>query len=611
MAYEHLCMNCMKEKGNDEQCPHCHFHNDSLQLPPFLPMRSMVGNRYLVGAVLDSNGDGTTYMGFDTQTETAVHIREFLPDSIAKRKSGGTELLVRAGTEDSYTTMLGNFVDLWSKLLKMNGLSALIKVTDLLQENNTAYAITEHVEGAQSLRDYLLSTKNGYLSWKDTRVLFMPVLSTLATLHSSGIIHRGISPATLYLYPDHKIRISGFSIPECRTVNSGLTTEIFPGYTPVEQLGVQSAAGPWTDIYSFAAVLYRVLIGRTPIDAMVRMENDEMMIPAEFAEKLPAHVINALINALQVLPEDRTRNIDRFRAELSASQVAELQSEYEQEEKARRRAMYAQANAAAAAGTAAATSEPTISATQVVGQADEPTRTIVGFDSVSQTNSGQNYYQEPNKSENRRAGLIAFLIVIVIALVIMLGLLLSGKLGDIGLNTSDEDTTTITEEAEETVEVPSFVGKSWASIQSQKTFTDNFTFETKEEYSSSVEEGYVIRQDIDEGTEVSVGTTITLTISKGVEKVRMPDVVGMTLTEATATLQNAGFNVSSIEKSNPGDEVSGTVASTNYTVGESYEKGSTVILTVWGEATTTTTEADDLDDLISGIFDPADEEDEE
>ena len=77
--------------------------------------------------------------------------------------------------------------------------------------------------------------------------------------------------------------------------------------------------GPWTDIYSFAAVLYRALIGSTPIDAPSRVENDTLMIPAKFAEQLPAYVINSLINALQISPEDRTRTVEELRAELSAS----------------------------------------------------------------------------------------------------------------------------------------------------------------------------------------------------------------------------------------------------------------------------------------------------
>lgn len=52
------------------------------------------------------------------------------------------------------------------------------------------------------------------------------------------------------------------------------------------------------------------------------MTNDRLMVPGKFAEALPAYVINGLINALQILPEDRTRTVEQLRAELSASPVA-------------------------------------------------------------------------------------------------------------------------------------------------------------------------------------------------------------------------------------------------------------------------------------------------
>ena len=105
------------------------------------------------------------------------------------------------------------FLELWRKLARMRGLSALILVFDIVEDHGTAYAISEYMEGV-SLREYLLRSPSGYLSWEQARILFMPVLSTLGTLHSAGIIHRGISPTTLIVGKNGKMRITGFSI--CR-----------------------------------------------------------------------------------------------------------------------------------------------------------------------------------------------------------------------------------------------------------------------------------------------------------------------------------------------------------------------------------------------------------
>lgn len=605
MSYEHLCMNCMKEKGSQEQCPHCKFHNDSLQLPPFLPMRTIVGGHYLIGAVTESNGDGTTYMGYDTETKTPVTIREFLPDTMVKRSPDSNTLLIRAGSEETYYNLLSSFQELWGKLQKMNGLSALIAVQEIFEENNTAYAVSEYVEGAQSLRDYLLSAKNGYLSWKDARVLFMPILSTLSTLHQNGIIHRGISPSTLYLCPDHKIRISGFSIPECRTVNGGLSTEVFPGYTPVEQLGVQAAAGAWTDIYSVAAVLYRVLIGQAPIDAMVRMENDQMMIPAKFADALPNYVVGALVGALQVLPEDRTRNMDRFRAELSASQVVEFASEYEEEEKARKRQkMYAP--------------HPIGNKEDTQELKFNPLQQQVGSEGYVRTHLHSEEDDEYEETSRRSGGGgTARTILTTIMAVLLVAALLFGALYFFFLRdhftVNTDDTTTISADADvQVVEVPDFVGQYWASIENSSRYS-SFQITKEEVYSDSVAQGKVVEQSLEPGIKVSEGTTIVLKVSKGANLLTMPNVIDSTYDSAYAQLTALGFKVTRVDVYNDGTHVSDTVRSSSVNAGDQAAKGTPVVLQVWGESSEpATTESDEtttepssedptfFDDLLGG-----------
>lgn len=604
MAYENLCMNCMKEIGNSEQCPHCHFHNDSLQLPPHLPMRTMIGQRYLVGAVQTSNGDGTTYIGYDTVEMTPVTIREFLPDSITKRSQDSNDLVVADGHESEYANLRSSFIDLWSKLVKMRGLSALISVNTIIEENNTAYAIAEYVEGAQSVRDYLLSTKNGYISWDTARVMFMPVLSTLATLHSAGIIHRGISPSTLYVYPDHKVRIAGFSIPECRTVNGGLTTEVFPGYSPVELLGVQSAAGPWTDIYSFAAVLYRALIGKAPIDAMVRMQDDKMMIPAKFADQLPDYVINGLVNALQVLPEDRTRSIDRFRAELSSSQVAEFASEYEEEEKARKRQKFAQN----------AQGNNNIEDTQVIGAVPNGSDPNMRFNIPHQESGSaeqNDYVQEEPRPEpvkqprtrkprtssgsgNAKTVLLTVAIVVLAAALIFLILYFGVFGGGSGRNSRIGDATTQSIE-DGRVLVPQFVGQNYDDLGSD--VFSNFNIIARYVDSDSGEDGTILSQSVSAYKQVPKGTTITLTISRGQGQITMISVNGETAEQARASLEQLGFNVQVVTKLNNGGNTSGTVASADLTPGQQYSRGTTVTLQVWGEpqANTTSSYAEDAE----------------
>lgn len=305
---ENLCMNCMRDTGGAVQCPHCGYNADTPQIMPYLPVRTVISGRYIVGRLLEYNGDGATYIAWDMTEQKAVKLREFLPDTLCNRRAGEKAVTVMSGCETAFNDCLADFLELWRRLTRMSGLSALDNVLEVFEENSTAYAVTDYIETI-SLRDYLLRNKAGYISWERARSLFMPVLSTLGMLHTAGIIHRGISPVTLLIGRDAKMRISGFSISQARTARGDLTPQLFPGYAAVEQYGFEGKQGPWTDIYAFAATLYRALIGTDPIEATERLTNDRLMVPGKFAEQLPAYVINGLINALQILPEDRTRSV--------------------------------------------------------------------------------------------------------------------------------------------------------------------------------------------------------------------------------------------------------------------------------------------------------------
>lgn len=535
MNTDHLCMSCMREIGDENQCPYCGFHADSPQLAPYLPLRTVVAERYLAGKLLDYNGDGATYMGWDLEMNAPVTIREFLPDSIAERREDLT-LVPMAGCEITYRDCYQSFLELWRKLARMRGLSALILVFDIVKDHGTAYAISEYMEGV-SLREYLLRSPSGYLSWEQARILFMPVLSTLGTLHSAGIIHRGISPTTLIVGKNGKMRITGFSIWQARTARGDLTAQLFPGYAAIEQYGFEGQQGPWTDIYAFSAVLYRTLIGSTPLEATSRVTNDRLMVPGKFAEQLPAYVINALMNGLQILPEDRTRTVDQLRAELSA-----------------------------APGTSTA-------AIAYAGKEDAP-------------------YQEPVPSGRKKSAsgsktaLIAGLASIAACLVIFAVLSLTVWREDIGMFFTGGASTQASSNAPELVKVPDFRGLNYNNIKSNTDYTNAFFFETEYQDSDTQGKDVVLSQNIAYGTEVPKGSTIKLVLSSGNEEITLPDFKGQNYATVKLKLEEMGFQCRAIVEKNDDSERAGKVAEMLTTPEKGYKKGTVIYVKVWGEVET-------------------------
>lgn len=544
---DNLCMSCMKDIGTQKQCPYCGFHVDSKQIDPYLPIRTVLGNRYLVGKLLEYNGDGATYMGLDLSTREPVNIREYFPEGIAIRDSNTLGVCQVQGSENIYNECLQSFTEMWRKLMRLSGLSALIKVRDILEGNGTCYAITENINGI-TLREYLLRNNVGYISWEKARPLLMPVLSTLGTLHASGIIHRGISPSTLVVASDGKIRITGFSISQVRSARSELKCQLYNGYAAFEQYGFEGRQGTWTDIYGFGAVLYRTLIGTDPIDATERVTNDRLMVPGKFAEQLPAYVINGLVNALQILPEDRTRTVEELRAELSASPSAAAGSGME--------------------------FEPVV---PVNVKKSAPQRILDEEDEEDYTYSKR---EAAKKRHNRSAAVIAIAgIFIVLAIAFLV-------LWQTGVVKFDNGTTTTA--VSDLVDVPNFVGKPYNEIIDNTYNTKNFKFEKNEVYDSTVEEGYVISQSVDVNEKVSVGTTIKLTVSKGKQSIIYPTsgIIGMKYEEARDLLTKMGFQVEKSVKLNTDGQAEGTVQGSSLEEGASYDKGTTVFLFVWGEPQT-------------------------
>lgn len=107
--------------------------------------------------------------------------------------------------------------------------------------------------------------------------------------------------------------------------------------------------------------------------------------------------------------------------------------------------------------------------------------------------------------------------------------------------------------------------------------TAGFETEVMEAFSDEPD-GTVIRQEPAAGGNLKEGSTVALTVSKGRRPVDVPDVVGTTSSEATATLRDAGLEANVV--SVPSDEAAGTVIAQNPAAGTSVNAGSAVRLNV-------------------------------
>lgn len=525
-----LCPGCMAEKVSEGKCPICGYNPDELQNPQHLKINTLLESRYLIGKAIDSNGESTTYLGYDTVTQTIVNIREYFPLGLCDRDVDGT-VVMSAGSEFNYNEGLMQFLKLSRELFKLNELPALFDVLDVREANNTAYRITRAVPGL-TLREFLLRN-GGVLKWDQARSLFAPLISSISALHKAGIIHRGISPDTLIVGKDGKLRLNGFCIEAARTAKSEFTSQLFPGFAAVEQYGVVGSQGPWTDVYAFAATIYRTLVGNPPPEATERLQNDNMTIPAKIARETPKAVLETLANALQVLPNDRTQYIDNMRRGLSVSS----------------------AQVSAAGG--AATSHTTV----VSVPGNEPVKPTppVSTSTVTAANADTLNQSDKKGKSTKVYGIIAFVSTALLLAVIIIFLLWS--LGFIGggsgkTESNNNNSKTLPSNSAVSLATPStpsengeygylddFTGKYYSDIYGKSDYANKIKFKiVRKEYSSEYEAGQIIFQSPAPDSQYEIGkTTVELVISEGDYYISMPKLSDMTPSEARVLLLKLGF----------------------------------------------------------------------
>ncbi|MBS7359728.1 MAG: PASTA domain-containing protein [Oscillospiraceae bacterium] len=542
MEKEKLCLRCMRKIGNNDTCPYCSKEEGLPQELPHLPLKTIVGGKYLVGKLVGTNSEGSTYYAFDMERKVPVTLRELFPKEFLSRGEGNYSL-VNVGKAAEFIDTKEEFLKLWRTLEGLSNFTALTEVYDIIEDLGTVFAVTEYLGDGKSLRDYLLEQEQGFISWEEARVLLMPVLSALGELHRAGIVHGAISPETLILDKNGKLRITGYSIEKVRRQKTVLECEIFDGYAAVEQYGFSSGLGSATDIYAFSAVLYRTLIGSTPMSSSSRLANDKLMIPGKFAEMLPAYVINALVNGLQILPDDRTATAEQLRDELSASPTAQSNASEEY--------------------------------SSVYAAKDEENKEDI--DELIE----KEVEAELEENKVKKSTVVTFVISAILCLAILIASLVALK----GFSKEDDEETTApnyedlltgedllqsssTTEADDDVifmSTPTFVGKYYDDIKDNEEYKKLFVFST--EYEESDEDiGVITFQNINPGTEVTSlnPRTIKIKISSG--RV-VPDLIGVNVSDAKSTLKNAGFKnveLSSQQKEPTKESDSGKVYSVVY-----------------------------------------------
>ena len=496
-----LCMGCMSVLDESGKC-RCGYNEDAPTDEVCIPTRTVIGERYIIGRMTKINGESITYIAFDMENEEKVFIQEYMPKKIAKRNELTGEVVPFSGYEAQYKTLMADFYDLFDALRNFRHTENIMPIVNIVKENNTVYAVIKYIKTI-SYGEYL-SHNGGEFTWPQVKKLFMPLFTTLSYLHANGFVHRGISPESIRVNAKGQLMLSGYGTSALFTKESIIEPHLTAGYSAPEQYLTGCWQGEWTDVYSVAAVLYKSLTGTLPVDGESRREIDRLCPPEKLNVNISSGISDAIMNAMIVRTDYRTCSIDELTAGLleSVSSNTKLFGANEEAE---------------------------------IKKADE------------------DYFPEEEnhtKKEKRKVRLPWGLIATIIAMAVLLGVVaflfrFTEVLGFGNRKEKEESNSSQSEYVEEEKtylrSVPNFVGRMRNNVENDSQYSD-FTLVFEEEHNNDYVEGMIFEQSVKYKTEVEEGTEIILKVSKGPEKVPMPDCVGMTVEEATGVLAQLGVN---------------------------------------------------------------------
>ena len=324
MEAKRICPYCMGELENRVSvCPHCGGVLAGRNPAGSLPVGTLLAGRYTVGEMQSIDGEGILYRGVENVGRFRVTIKEYMPLTLSAER--GTDALLRPklGSEVLFKTTRMDFADLYRSIQRITPANGLEAVLDVFEENNTVYAVMEN-PGGIPLQQWL-DERPSPVSAETARNMLQPVFDGVAAMHQVGLVHRGICPENIRVLENGRARLTGYATVGLRTAGSGLHEQLYEGYSAPEQYSTTEFEGRYTDEYSLAAVVYRMVCGQSPVPAAQRLVSDSNPRARTLERAVPEYVSDVLWMGLQLRPAERIQTVPQlFRALSSQEYTTEL-----------------------------------------------------------------------------------------------------------------------------------------------------------------------------------------------------------------------------------------------------------------------------------------------
>lgn len=278
-----------------------------------------------IKSLLGVGGFGMVYSGYDHSLHRPVAIKEYMPSSLAAR-SGDASVVTRSPADElAYQSGLRSFMA-EARLLAKFDHPSLVKVYRFWEINNTAYMAMPLYSGITLKQARKQMSGPPPEEW--LRKVLWPILEALKVLHAHNTLHRDVSPDNIFLQDvgSPVLLDLGAARRAIADHSQKHTAVLKVNYAPIEQYAEAQDVreGPWTDLYSLAAVVHNCLCNEAPLPATFRVVKDRMPSFARVAHTVETHFglpysssfVKAIDHALCIQPEQRPQTVEAFAAEM-------------------------------------------------------------------------------------------------------------------------------------------------------------------------------------------------------------------------------------------------------------------------------------------------------
>ena len=230
------------------------------------PNTTLQGGKYRIVRMLGQGGFGITYLAHNTVFDIDVAIKEFFMKDENER-DGNSVTMPNSTKTELFAGQKEKFKKEAKRMFAIKN-EHIIGVSDLFEENGTAYYVMDYVDG-ENLAERLKRTGKP-MSEQEVRELLPQILDALKSVHDACIWHLDLKPANIMVDQAGNVKLIDFGASkQLNAQKGGATTSTAisytNGYAPREQMEQNyDKFGPWTDIYALGATLYNLLTNKRP-----------------------------------------------------------------------------------------------------------------------------------------------------------------------------------------------------------------------------------------------------------------------------------------------------------------------------------------------------------